>query len=503
MLEDLDLPLLSVNHLTVYKSIHLKEVKLLNDITFKIYKNERIGLIGQSGSGKSLTVKAILGLLPPNLHLDKNSNINLHKDESFKKTISYIPQNPQLNLNPLITCGEQIMEALNVVNDNITFKNQYNFCLDWLKKVGLMDSERIYNSFPHELSGGQLQRICIAMALCQKPALILADEPTTALDPILQNQVLNLLFSLADEIKASVLLISHDQVIISKWTNKFMVLTNGNQITEFNFNFKSQRNELIPFIGTEKLLEIKNLSMYYVKGWFKKTYFNALDNVSIQVRKGESVGVVGRSGSGKSTLAKVICGLIPFQKGIVLYNENSINSGPGNNTDLDKSKQLIFQNPYLSLNPKLTIFQSLEAAIQTIEKKLTKIEIREQIIKILTNVGLNEAFLNKYPRECSGGEQQRIAIARSLCVNPQLLILDEALASLDLERQSSIISLLHDLKMNLNIAYLFISHDLNRVSEICDYVFILENGQIVESGKTKETFQNPKSKELKKLLANL
>jgi len=481
-------PLLTVNNLTVYHSSFDKVSPLVENLTFSLQKKERLSIIGNSGSGKSLTFKAILGILPENLSLSENTCIQFNTDDTFKKAVSFIPQNPQLNLNPLITIGKQLLESLEVVESKADFKEKYAICLEWLERVGLQNTPRIYNSYPHELSGGQLQRVIIAIALCQKPALILADEPTTALDPILQNQILTLLFNLADSLESGVIIISHDLELISKWTNKFIYLSEGKQIELYQPLSSNQLINKNKQLKEEVLLEVKGLSVRYKKGWFKPTYFNALDNISFTLKKGESFGIIGVSGSGKSSLAKAICGIIPPYEGKITY----FNPQQGG--------QMIFQNPYLSLNPIFNIHKILFEAIRTLKK--SKEFNRHRILEVLSLVGLDESFLLKFPHECSGGEQQRIAIARAICVNPSLLILDESLASLDVDRQISMLNLLIDIQNKTDISILFISHDIKRVIELCDNILVLSNGSIIASGSTQEVLQNSQSDIVKELLVN-
>lgn len=479
-------PILVVDNLSIYLKKD-NNTPLLHSLSFSISKNERIGLIGHSGSGKSITIKAILNILPDNLYISQNNPIRFQKNIN-NNFVSYIPQNAQLNLNPLITVGNQLLESVNVVAKLATKKEKYNLCIDWLKKVGLSDTSRIFNSYPHELSGGQLQRITIAMALIQKPSLILADEPTTALDPILQHQVLTLLFTLAESIQAGVLIISHDVQLISKWANNFIYLKEGKRVDHATLNPLKPKEQVYVDGNKENLLNIKNLSVKYRKGLLRPIFFNALSNVSFIIKKGQSVGVIGVSGSGKSTLAKIICRLIPYYEGTIDF-DNSKFSG-----------QMIFQNPFFSLNPRFRIDETLISALKT--KKNKDLLKKQHLIEILNLVGLNESFLKKYPHECSGGEQQRIAIARALSVNPDLLILDEALASLDIERQLSIVNLLNDIKKKTNISMLFISHDIQMIMSLCDYIYVLSSGSVVESGKIEDVRLNPKNEVTKALLAN-
>jgi ABC-type glutathione transport system ATPase component len=326
------------------------------------------------------------------------------------------------------------------------------------------------------------------MALIQKPSFILADEPTTALDPILQHQVLTLLFTLADSIQAGVLIISHDVHLISKWTNNFIYLNEGKRVNYLTpYQLKPTIKDKL-YDSKENLLTIKNVSVKFKKGWFRPSFFTALSNISLIIKKGQSVGVIGVSGSGKSTLAKIICKLIPHYEGTIYFDNPNING------------QMIFQNPFLSLNPIFRIDETLISALKTLKNK--SLLNKQHLIEILDLVGLNESFLNKFPHECSGGEQQRIAIARAICINPGLLILDEALASLDKERQLSIINLLNEIKKKTNISILFISHDIEMVMAVCEYVYVLSSGSIVESGKTEDVRHNPQNDATKALLAN-
>lgn len=488
--KDMDYPtLLTVNNLTIYQSTPDKVAPLLENVTFSLQKKEKLGIIGPSGSGKSLTLKAILGILPVNLKLCKNTSITFQPDVDFKKNISFIPQNPQLNLNPLISIGKQLQESLDVVDTISSKREKYLMCLEWIEKVGLQNAVRIYQSYPHELSGGQLQRVIIAMALCQKPALIIADEPTTALDPILQNQILTLLFSLTDSLATGVIIISHDIALISKWTHRIIYLRDG-KLTKFYQPVTS--NQYIiknKVVNKEVLLEVSGLSVRYKKGWLRPTYFKALENISFTLHKGERFGIIGVSGSGKSSLAKAICGLIPHYEGEIKY---ALEAHGG---------QLIFQNPYLSLNPSFNVHKTLNEATKTLKK--SKEYNQTRISEVLSLVGLNDSFLPKFPIDCSGGEQQRIAIARALCVNPDLLILDESLASLDVDRQISMMNVLIDIQNKTNISILFISHDMRMVTEFCDQIMVLSDGSVIASGSTQEVLHNSESKLINELMLNI
>lgn len=485
MKDEIVSPILTIDNLSIYHKLDKKNIPLLEQLSFTISKNERIGLIGPSGSGKSITTKAILDILPENLFVSSNNPIRFN-DKNQNKLVSYIPQNAQLNLNPLMTCGKQLLETVYLASKLSSKKEKYEQCIEWLKIVGLSDANRIFKSYPHELSGGQLQRITIAMALIRKPSLILADEPTTALDPILQHQVLTLLFTLADSIQASVLIISHDVHLISKWTSTFIYLNEGKRV-DYAIPHKLKPTVQVNVADSkENLLNINNLTVKFKKGWFRPTFFTALSDITLTIKKGECVGVIGISGSGKSTLAKSICRLIPHYEGNIIFNNRQ------------DSVQMIFQNPLISLNPKFRVIDTLISSLKTLNNM--NLLNRQHLIETLDLVGLNESFLNKFPHECSGGEQQRIAIARAICVHPDLLILDESLASLDVERQVSILNLLNEIRNKKNISMLFISHDIEMVIAVCSFIYVLSSGSIVESGKTEVLRSNPQNNVTKALL---
>jgi ABC-type oligopeptide transport system ATPase subunit len=294
---------------------------------------------------------------------------------------------------------------------------------------------------------------------------------------------------LADSIQASVLIISHDVHLISTWTNKLIFLNEGKRVDYVTPN-QLKPTELVK-VGDNKenLLNINNLTVKFKKGWLRPTFFTALSNISLTIKKGESVGIIGISGSGKSTLAKTICRLIPNYEGNIIFNNQQ-----------DKV-QMIFQNPLFSLNPKFRVVDTLISSLKPLNNK--KLLIRQHLIETLDLVGLNESFLNKFPHECSGGEQQRIAIARAICVNPDLLILDESLASLDIERQVSIVNLLNKIRSKTNISMLFISHDIEMVMAVCSFIYVLSSGSIVESGKTEDLRSNPQNNVTKALLTKI
>jgi ABC-type glutathione transport system ATPase component len=471
--------LLSVKDLTICQKGTDTENSLLSGVSFTLRKNERLGIVGPSGSGKSLTLKAVLGILPENLYVKECTKIIFSGVASGKKVVSYIPQNPQLHLNPLISIGTQLGESIRVFDRFSKNKEIIESSFHWLERVGFDDPGRIYRAYPHELSGGQLQRAIIAMAISQQPSIILADEPSTALDLILQNQILDLLFKLSDSIESGVIMISHDLDLISKWTHKSIYLQNGTQITQFQPATSIRKSSKKNSDKGEVVLKVTDLSVSYKKGWFRPTYLKVLNKISFTLAEGESLGVIGVSGSGKSTLAKTLCGIISPDEGELFLHPKR----PGG--------QLIFQNPLLSLNPKFNVRKTLTEAIKTQNKSIDFINTR--ISEVLGLVNLDESYLSQYPQECSGGEQQRIAIARALSVQPGFLILDESLASLDWENQISIGNMLLDLQARTRISILFISHDIKRVAELCDRIMVISGGTIVAIGTQQEILENKDS----------
>jgi len=530
-------PLLSVKNLTVKIDKH----KILSNISFKLKPNEILGIVGESGSGKSLTALSIINLL--NSHNIKTEGsivfegvelFNLSKKRIQKirgEQISIIFQEPMSALNPSMKCGDQILEIITTHNKTKkeTAKSK---TLKLIEKVQLKNPEIVYEKYPHQLSGGQQQRIMIAIAIACNPKLLIADEPTTSLDSLVKDEIILLIKSLQLEFKMSVIFISHDLDLVSKFANHTIVLNKG-KLVEFGSSKKifesptntytkmllmlkppkKKRPSILPTIennlkqypliskeqrlirhneiySKEPLLKVENLNFSYKK-------ISILKNISFNVYKGEILGIVGESGSGKSTIAKSILKLNNFNKGKISYNNIDIKKYE--NKKLRRKIQLVFQDPYSSLNPEMS------AGISIIEPMIAhqmynKTKRVEKAYQLLEDVGLNKNDFNKYPNQFSGGQRQRLVIARALSLNPEIVICDESVSALDVSIQAQILNLINSLKKKFSITFLLISHDLSVVRYMTDRVIIIKNGEIEESGETDKIFENSTNNYSKKLL---
>ena len=530
-------PLLSVKNLTVKIDKH----KILSNISFKLKPNEILGIVGESGSGKSLTALSIINLL--NSHNIKTEGsivfegvelFNLSKKRIQKirgKQISIIFQEPMSALNPSMKCGDQILEIITTHNKTKkeTAKSK---TLKLIEKVQLKNPEIVYEKYPHQLSGGQQQRIMIAIAIACNPKLLIADEPTTSLDSLVKDEIILLIKSLQLEFKMSVIFISHDLDLVSKFASHTIVLNKG-KLVEFGSSKKifesptntytkmllgskppkNKRPSILPTIennlkqypliskekrlirhneiySKEPLLKVENLNFRYKK-------ISILKDISFNVYKGEILGIVGESGSGKSTIAKSILKLNNFNKGKISYNNIDIKKYE--NKKLRRKIQLVFQDPYSSLNPEMS------AGISIIEPMIAhqmynKTKRVEKACQLLEDVGLNKNDFNKYPNQFSGGQRQRLVIARALSLNPEIVICDESVSALDVSIQAQILNLINSLKKKFSITFLLISHDLSVVRYMTDRVIIIKNGEIEESGETDKIFENSTNNYSKKLL---
>ena len=498
---------------------------LIDNISFSIDKGQSIGIVGESGSGKSLTALSALGLLNKKIFscsgeiLINDKKILEMTDQELNdirgNEISMIFQEPMLSLNPVKTLESQINECLRLSNYNLDHLD----IIKSLQDVGLSDVNKILSSYPHMISGGQRQRFMIAMSLIRKPKIIIADEPTTALDVTLQKQILDTLVDLKNNLSMSMMLISHDINLVKKYCDHIIVMKNGhlieNQKTHDIFsnphsdytkklvNLKSavyrdehsQKNKMI--------LETKNLCCkYLIKDSIfssKKKYFQALNNININIKEGESVGVVGESGSGKTTLAMSIMHLLSYEGDITICN--MINKYKiKEDRKLRKNFQIIFQDPFSSLSPRMTIKQILSEGVSSLLNITSEKEIDKMCNDILHDVGLESEMLYRYPQEFSGGQRQRIALARALILKPKLLILDEPTSALDVLVQESIVKLLVNLQEKYNLSYCFISHDLNLIRKICHRTYVMKNSLIVDEGDTKYLFEESNNEYTKQLL---
>ena len=518
--------ILKIKNLSIKFGFNNQIVEAVKKSDFEVYEGECLAIVGESGSGKSVTALSIMSLIKSNSSLKVNGQVIykeknlLVEDDKFLrqirgKNISMIFQEPMTSLNPLHKVEKQITECL------IDVRDTRSKCLELLKEVGIDKPVDRLNQYPHQLSGGQRQRIMIAMAIANNPDLLIADEPTTALDVTIQKQILELLDKLRKKFRMSLLLITHDLGIVKKVSDRVCVMENG-EIVEQNtttnifkkpkssytkklINSKPKQKKPSRLISKKNILKVNNLHVYYnlKKNFFVNSSsdkFHAVKNISFELRQGETLGVVGESGSGKSSLGQAILKLIDF-KGNLYFKDVKISDLT--QTDFRKFRrniQIIFQDPFASLSPRLTILDIIREGLEIHFKELTQTKILSITNKILNDVGLESSMLSRYPHEFSGGQRQRIAIARALTLSPELIILDEPTSALDMTVQSQIVNLLLDLQMKHKLSYIFISHDLKIVKSISDKILVMKDGKVIESGSKENIFKRPKSQYTKNLL---
>lgn len=529
--------ILSVKNLNV----SISNSPILKNISFTLKKNEILGLVGESGSGKSITAFSIINffntsevLLEGDIFFN-NKKINSLSNKSLEKIrgsqISMIFQEPMSSLNPSMKCGEQILEIL--LKHKITeTSNGREHVLELFKKVQLKKVQTIFNKYPHELSGGQQQRVMIAMAIACEPKILIADEPTTSLDGIVKDEILGLLKQIQSETKMSILFISHDLDLVSKFADRTIVLKKGsiiesgnsksifndpqknytqmllasrtpkkerpvrlptieNKLKKYRLISKKERKEVHEKIyNLEPILKVKNLSFSY-----KKTLI--LKDISFNIFKGETLGLVGESGSGKSTIAKSILNLNNYQHGEILFNNIDIKKY--NTKNFRRSVQLVFQDPFSSLNSEITVGDSIMEPMIAHNIYNNRKERITRVYQLMNDVGLQKSDFFKYPNQFSGGQRQRIVIARALSLNPIILICDESVSALDVSVQAQVLNLLNTLKKKFSFTFLFISHDLSVIKYMTDRVIILNKGVIEEFDETDTVFHNPISNYTKQL----
>lgn len=506
---------------------------IVNNISFKINPGEVFALIGESGSGKSITALSLTRLLPAKAAYSKESKVLLHgqdilnlPEKDMRKIrgadIAMIFQDPMASLNPIFTVGQQIVEVLKLHRE-LYGRQAYIEALRLLDAVKITNPVRRLDSYPHELSGGMQQRVMIAMALACKPSLLIADEPTTALDVTTQASILALLQDLQQQEGMAMLLITHDLAIASQVANRIAVMQSGmivEQNTSKNFFAKPQNPYSIKLLQSlpsmlqlkqikisaiEEILHVKDLKVYFPvkKGLFRRTvdYIKAVDGIDFNLYKGQTLALVGESGSGKSTVAKAILALLKEARGEVDYNGQNLLTLSKKQWLLNRHElQIIFQDPFSALNSKLRVLDSLEEGMK-IQNRLTPQERLAKIDALLLQVGLKPEYKWRYPHEFSGGERQRLCIARALTVDPKIIICDEPTSSLDVSVQAQVLSLLLKLQQEHNLTYLFITHDLNIVRLLAHEVAVMKEGKIVEFGKTIEVLNNPRNPYTQSLLA--
>ncbi len=492
---------------------------ILVDISFEVQKGRTFGIVGESGSGKSLTALSLMGLLPAGSRRHGNAELNGRDLFSLSEKemcavrgneIGMIFQEPMTALNPVQTIGSQVAESL-FVHKSMDRSEAMRMARDRLDRVELPASRFPLDLYPHELSGGQRQRVCIAMAIALRPKLLVADEPSTALDVSTQSQILRLLKSLVDEEGMSLVLITHDLAVISEMAEEVAVMREGEIVergaTATLFQKMSHAYTKKLFAATshvpvrefgalgESLLNLKDVVREYTlprRNLFgQPRKFRAVDGVSFTLAKRESLGLVGESGCGKTTLTRAILGLDGLQAGEIRLAGESVEAGRGLSNDLRRKMQVVFQDPYGSFNPRHKVDRLVAEPFHLSDGQLTVQEKREQVACVLGEVGLRSSDMGKYIHEFSGGQRQRIAIARALLLKPELIVLDEAVSALDVSIRAQILDLLAALQTTHGLSYLFISHDLTVVKAITDRVLVMQDGKIVESGRTPEVFEHP------------
>ena len=531
--------ILQVKNLTVSTGTGTKKTDIVNNISFTIERGETFVLLGESGSGKSITALSIMRLLPAAIKISDGSVI-LHTTNLFQlpenkmrkirgAKIGMIFQEPQTSLNPVLTAGQQISETLRQ-HDNLSKKQCIKRSIELLDAVGIPDAERRINEYPHQFSGGMKQRIMIAIALAGKPDLLIADEPTTALDVTIQAQVLNLLRKLQSETGMSILFITHDIGVAAQMADHIAVMQNGsivelktkkelfsnpeNAYTQKLFDAipswekRTEENEIEEIERTDRtsLLKVKDLKVYYPirKGIFKRTigHVRAVDSVTIDLHAGETVAIVGESGSGKTTMGKAILQLLEVTSGDITYQKTDLNKLDAPSLrKLRSDIQIVFQDPYSSMNPRMMVNDIIQEGMLAQGVGESKKERDEHTVKLLEQVGLLPEHRYRYPHEFSGGQRQRICIARALAVKPKLIICDEPTSALDVSVQAQILSLLKDLQKEYQLGYLFITHNISVVEYIAHYVAVMYEGKIVEQGAVEKILKNPKNPYTKNLLS--
>ncbi|WP_231426032.1 ABC transporter ATP-binding protein [Pedobacter sp. Leaf250] len=561
--------MLNVENLTIdfYNRDEKTWFKAVKTISFNVKKGTVLGIVGESGSGKSVTSFSIMRLhdersakITGDIDFEDISLPNLSSNEIRQirgNQISMIFQEPMTSLNPVFTCGEQVAEAI-ILHQKVDKKTAKERSIELFNEVQLPRPEKIFDSYPHQISGGQKQRVMIAMALSCNPKLLIADEPTTALDVTVQKTILQLLLKLKEERQMAMIFISHDLGVVNEIADEVAVMYKGeiveqgpsksifenpqhpytkgllacrpspslqlkklpvvadfltgeidnanahlkasNQLTEEEIT--SRRTMLY---AQKPLLQVKNLCTYYPinNGLFGKTadYVRAVDQINFEVFPGETLGLVGESGCGKTTLGRTILRLIEPTSGSIIFNGQDITNI--NRTELRKLRkdiQIVFQDPYASLNPKLNIGQSILEPLQVHKLFKNDAERKQKVLELLIKVGLKEEHYNRYPHEFSGGQRQRVVIARALALEPKFIICDESVSALDVSVQAQVLNLIKDLQREFGLTYIFISHDLAVVKHISDRILVMNKGKIEEEGFPEQIFYAPKAAYTKKLI---
>ncbi|MDJ0646506.1 MAG: ABC transporter ATP-binding protein [Flavobacteriaceae bacterium] len=551
--------MLQVKNLEISFLAEGKKTQVVLNANFDLGKNEILGIVGESGSGKSVSSLAILGLLPKNnstitgeILFEGKNLINLSEKELQVirgNKISMIFQEPMSSLNPSLTCGYQVQEIL-LQHQSISKKEAREKVMELFEKVKLPRVATIFEQYPHQLSGGQKQRVMIAMAIACKPDILIADEPTTALDVTVQKEIVKLLKDLQKETQMSIIFISHDLSLVSEIADKVIVMYQGklleqgsatevfnspkhaytsalvkskpslterlkelptvksfinNSINEEIITDEERKESHSKLYAYEPLLEVRNLKTYFntEKSLFgkRKKIIKAVNNVSLKVYEGETLGLVGESGCGKTTLGRTIMNLEKASEGEIWYQGEDITKMASSKIKkLRKEIQLIFQDPFSSLNPRIPVGKAILEPMKVHGLHNSDAERKQKVIDILEKVGLNVEYYNRYPHEFSGGQRQRIGIARTIALQPKLIICDESVSALDVSVQAQVLNLLNALKGEYNFSYIFISHDLAVVKYMADQLVVMNKGEIEEMGEADSIYRSPKTNYTQQLI---
>ena len=516
-----DQPLLDVHDLSVSFGHGESEVRAVKNVSLTIERGETVALVGESGSGKSVTALSMMQLLPYPFAHHPGGSVLYRGDELVGagpsllravrgNEISMIFQEPMTSLNPLHTIDKQIAESLKL-HRGLTGASATDRILELLDLVGIRNAKQRLTAYPHELSGGQRQRVMIAMALANEPDLLIADEPTTALDVTIQAQILELLNELRSRLGMALLLITHDLGVVRKMADRICVMTDGEIVERGTTQqiFESPQHPYTQHLlsaeprpkgsrderQTPVVLDARNIKVWYPmkKGFFGrvKSYVKACDGVDISVRAGRTVGVVGESGSGKTTLGMALLRLVKsegeihfFDHPLHIYNTQQVR-------ELRQRMQIVFQDPFGSLSPRMSVQQIVEEGLKVHMPNLTDNERINEVARVIDEVGLDQSSLQRFPHEFSGGQRQRISIARAMVLKPELVVLDEPTSALDMSVQAQIVDLLRDLQSHYQLAYIFISHDLKVVRALSDEILVMRQGKVVEHGDAEQIVTAP------------
>ncbi len=508
-------PLLTIQNLRVSFGDNAPALK---DVSLTLNAGETLALVGESGSGKSVTALATLGLLPANAQI--SGSVLLHSSEKNQelvglnedglrrlrgKRIAMIFQEPMTSLNPLHRVAKQINETLRL-HQGLTGQAAQQRCLELLAAVQLPKPSVIAQAWPHQLSGGQRQRVMIAMALANNPDILLADEPTTALDVTVQQEVLHLLKDLQKQFGMAVLLITHDLNLVRKHSDRVAVMHQG-LVVETQTTTELFANPQADYTKQLLDLEVNNLRVEFARPatsilpWKKPAPFVAVENQSLILKEGETLGIVGESGSGKTTLALALLRLLPNAGGVIKMDGTELQSLTQKQLlPWRRKMQLVFQDPYGSLSPRMSVAEIIAEGLKLHQPKLSKRAVDEQVCEVLTEVGMETSTRHRYPHEFSGGQRQRIAIARALILKPRLLVLDEPTSALDRSVQAQVIELLRALQLKHRLTYLFISHDLQVIKALSHRILVLKDGRQIETATREQLFKHPVSEYTQQLL---